>query len=326
MLSKEEESIDAQETEKFFRVFEISNKWHEMKYVKKSKFNNLSKIIAGFTQYQFLSYYFTTPPQWRLFVRRLLRQERMVPDYVMTGPPKSGSSDLVSHLMLHPNVMHPLAKETRLDVNKDWRLFYPTLKKKRKLEEKMSHPVRCGCHDPLLHNMNFMDKLYNANPNSKIIITLRDPVPRAYSDWKYQLLLRGQSLAKLPHVKDYSNYVDRALDMFPSITLDLGFGSRALQHGIYYKAVEYWIERFGKENVLVLNVADYFSSRQPTLEKIQRFLDLPVVQIPEYSKKANENPIKMPPPDQQTKTKLAEFYRPYNEKLFDLIGTEFDWQ
>jgi Sulfotransferase domain len=326
LLANKEEPIDDLQMAKYFRSFEISNEWSEIQYSEKSIFYYLPKIIAGFFEYQFLSYYFSNPPKWRMFVRKLLRKKRIVPDYVMTGPAKSGSSDLVSHLLLHPNVMHPLAKEIRVHSFKDWRNYYPTVKEKKRLEKKINHPVRCGCLEPFLHVLTGLNKLYDANPDSKIIITLRDPVARAYSHWKYEIWLGGKSFKNNSYFQSFDKYVERAIDLFPSVPMETVFGSQVLQTGIYYKAVEQWVKRFSRENVMVLDVAEYFLERQSTLEKIQRFLDLPVVHIPEYGKKANENPIELPPPDQKTKSTLAEFYKPYNQKLFDIINTDFDWQ
>jgi hypothetical protein len=174
--------------------------------------------------------------------------------------------------------------------------------------------------------MTLMNKLYQANPQSKIVITLRDPVARAYSQWKWEVFLGGESLKKNRYFETFQKYIERALDLFPSISMETKCGFPLLQTGIYHKAVEKWIERFGRENVLVMDASEYFSDRQSTLKNIQRFLDLPVVNIPEYGKKANENPIKLPPPEQEIKSTLAEFYKPYNQELFDLIGTEFNWQ
>lgn len=326
MLANRKKSKDDLELSKFFRSFELSTQYREILYSNKSRLHNLPKLIKGAIEYQFLTYYFARVPKWRLLVRKLGSKKRIVPNYVMTGPIKNGSSDLVTHLLMHPNVMHPLAKEIRALRLKDWRFYYPTVKEKQRLEEKNDHVIRCGYLEPVLNNITLMNKLYNLNPQSKVIITLRDPVARAYSHYKWEVFLGGESLKKNAHFENFNNFAERALDLFPSVYMETACGFPVLQTGIYHKAVELWINRFGRENVLVLDAADYFSNRHPMLEKIQRFLDLPVVDIPEYSKKANENPIKLPPSDQKTNSILAEFYQPYNKKLFDLIETEFDWQ
>ncbi|MFQ3244135.1 MAG: hypothetical protein ACI9SP_000762 [Arenicella sp.] len=326
MLANKKGSKDDLELAKFFRSFELSTEFRELLYSKKPIYYHLPQLIKGVIEYQFLTYYFARVPKWRLLVRKLVSKKRIVPNYVMTGPIKNGSSDLVSHLLMHPNIMHPLAKEMMSLQLKNWRAYYPTVKEKQRLEEKSDHIIRCGYLEPFLNNMTLMDKLYDLNPQSKIIITLRDPVARAYSQWKWEIFLGGEGLKKDSYFESFNNYTERALEFFPSISMKTVCGFPVLQTGIYHNAVEHWINRFGRENVLVLDVAEYFSNRQPTLEKMQRFLDLPVIHIPEYGKKANENPIQLPPPDQKTKAALAEFYRPYNQKLFDIIGTDFDWK
>nr|WP_269783521.1 sulfotransferase domain-containing protein [Marinibactrum halimedae] len=174
-----------------------------------------------------------------------------------------------------------------------------------------------------------MDTLHALNPDCKVIITLRDPVDRAYSYWKWEVFVGGKRLeqsSKGQHFRSFSDYIARALSLFPSIPMESVAGMPVLESGIYHKAVELWIERFGRDNVLVMDVADYFRERQPVLDKVQNFLELPVMEIPEYTKKANENPMKLPPPDPHTLAALAKFYQPYNQKLFELLGTKFSWQ
>lgn len=328
MLDSNEKLKADLELDKFFRVFELATEYKELRY-NGSLLRNLPRLIRGGIEYQFLPYYFGEVPEWRVKIRKLFPKERIVPDYVMTGPSKSGSSDLVSHLLTHPNIMTPLAKEIRLYANRDWRLYYPTVEEKHKLEERIVGPARCGYLEPSLSRVEIADALHRVNPDCKIVITLRDPVARAYSFWKWELFMGGNWLRQsktTPFFHDFSQYVDRAIDLFPAVLMDSITGPQVLQTGMYYKAVEYWMKCFGEENVLVLDVGEYFQDRQPVFEKIQAFLDIPVIDIPEYGKKTNENPIKLPPAKPETKAMLAEFYRPYNQKLFDLIGKEFSWQ
>jgi hypothetical protein len=329
MLSEERAlASDDIDVDKFFKAFELTTEFRKIMHSEEPLISFLPTLIKGWIEYQFLPYYFSNVPQWRLFVRKLLSKERIAPNYVMTGPGKSGSSDLVSHLLFHPNVFPPLVKEPKLHRQKNWRLCFPTKKEVQKLELEVGGSVRCGYLDPELHNLYVMNTLHALNPDCKIIITLRNPVDRAYSYWKWEVFVGGRRLKqnkRRTYFQNFSEYAERALDLFPSIPMESVSGSQVLSAGIYYKAVEQWINLFGKENVLVLDVAEYFQNRQPVFEKIQKFLRIPIIDIPEYGKKTNENPIKFPPPDKDTKSKLAKFYKPYNQKLFELIEAEFDW-
>jgi len=309
-----------------FRSFELATVYREMAHSKKSFLANLPRLIVMQLEYQFLPYYFGGVPKWRVWMRRFLSKNRVVPDYVMIGPMKSGSSDLVSHLLLHPNIMVPLAKEIDALKGKDWHAYYPRVKEKEQLERKRSGPIRCGFLEPAIHDLRLMEKLYQLNPNSKIIITLRDPVARAYSQWKWEVFLSAKSLEKRPYFQHFSIFIQRSLELFPSIAMNTVCGFPVLETGIYHKAVELWIKRFGKENVMIIDVAEYFKERQPVFKKIQEFLDLPIISIPEYDKKLNENPMKLEQPSKESKLALSEFYSPYNQRLYELLGTDFGWQ
>ena len=326
MLATDRVSIDDRKVTKFFRAFELSTEYREILYSNRSVFYRLPRMIRGAVEYQFLPYYFARAPRWRVLVRKLWSAERIAPNYVMTGPIKNGSSDLATHLLLHPDVMHPLAKEINSLRDRDWRVYYPTVREKQLRESGGEHTVRCGYLEPFLNNMKLMEKLYRLNPDSKIIITLRDPVVRAYSQWKWEIFLGGEGLTKNPTFASFDAFVQRAIELFPSCVMESACGFPVLQTGIYHQAVEQWTRRFGEDNVLILDSADYFRDRRPTLDRIQRFLDLPVVDIPEYSKKANENPVRLPPPGDRANAMLAEFYAPWNERLFRQIGVEFDWR
>lgn len=51
---------------------------------------------------------------------------RVLPDFGVNAPIKSGTSDLAVSLMLHPNVATPLVKEFWNPDPQSWRIYYPT--------------------------------------------------------------------------------------------------------------------------------------------------------------------------------------------------------
>ncbi|BCE03393.1 sulfotransferase domain-containing protein [Marinicellulosiphila megalodicopiae] len=313
-------------TKKIFRSFEIITEFRNIAHSDKNIFLNIPKIASLFFEYQFLSYYFGGVPKWRVMLRKLISKKRIVPNYVMTGPIKSGSSDLVSHLLMHPNIMSPLAKEIDSLNAKQWQSYFPTIKQKQALEAKLDSKVSCGYLEPALHDIQLINKLYDLNPNSKIVITLRDPIDRAFSQWKWEAFLTGKDYINNPSFNNFDDYIKQSISLFPSVPMQTVCGFPVMQTGIYYQAVKLWMDKFGKDNVLVLDIADYFKNRKPVLKEIQTFLDLPDFDIQEYQKIANENPLKVSPAQAETNALLSEFYRPYNKQLFDLIGKQYQWK
>lgn len=286
-----------------------------------SGFDYLSKYI----EYQFLPHYFSHVPKWRIFMRSF-STKRTLPDFCVVGPIKSGSSDLAVNIMSHPNVMPPLTKELFSADLERWRVYYPT-----KLE-KNAFAVRNGMAltpflAPYLHWMELIYNLSVECPKAKIVLTLRNPVERFYSHWKWEVFMAGkQRSTKLPFLSSYSAYVDKALSVFPESPMFTACGFEPLQTSIYYKAVEYWIERFGRDNVLVLDVQDYFSNGNNCLKKIYDFVGLPAFDAPNVIDKVNENPVIFLPAEEENVARLRDFFEPYNQRLWCLIGDEFNWK
>lgn len=301
-----------------------SYRMRELGYGTPEKYRSVWRRLAAMLEYQFLPHYFAVPPEWRLSLRRL-GGPRTLPDFCLIGPIKCGSSDLAVSLMLHPNVMTPLAKEFATSHPETWRILYPTEREKKRHAER--HGVALAPYlAPYLHSLELMDSLSRVRPNAKIVLTLRDPVVRMYSHWKWEVFLAGRSRgAALPFLSTFSAYVDKALEVYPEHIMFSSCGFPALQTSIYWKAVGYWRERFGAENVMVVDMAEYFSDRNGLLRKIQKFVGLPCADIPSAKSQVNENPISLPPADAASKAKLKAFFAPHNEKLWETIGQRFAW-
>jgi len=284
------------------------------------------RLAQRFLQYQFLTHYWASPPSWRLLARRW-GGRRTLPDFCVIGPIKSGTSDLAVGLLLHPNVMVPLVKEfSVLDVHPErWRICYPTERQRER------HAQRHGSAlspfvAPYLHSMELTYNLAKTCPNNRIVLTLREPASRVFSQWKWEVFLAGNGRAReLPFLATFRAYAEWALDVFPVCPMYTRCGFQPLQTSIYWKAVSYWIECFGRENVLVLDVGDYFRDRDSFLRTVYEFVGLPHVPMRRFDRNVNENPISVPPADAETMAMLRRFFAPYNEELWNVISTRFDW-
>lgn len=280
--------------------------------------------MAKYLEFQFLPHYFGNPPKWRMLLREI-SGKRTLPDFCVIGEVKSGTSDLAVNLLLHPNIMPPLAKEFTSINPEDWYIYYPTERQKKK------HAQRYGLalSPYLVPGLDWMEKAYNFSqiqPNTKIVLILRDPVKRFYSHWKWEVFISGKRYADtFPFLRSFAAYVDQALTLFPHGRMYTAVNSEPLRSGIYWNSINYWIEYFDHNNILVLDVADYFIDRNQFLEEIYRFVGLPDFECPPSQDKVNENPLNLPPPDDDSIQKLAEFYKPHNEKLWNLIDKKFDW-
>lgn len=273
-------------------------------------------------KFQFLPHYFSRTPKWRLWLRSF-GGLRTLPDFACIGPIKSGTSDLSTYLFQHPSIIPPLTKEIMSADTQEWLAHYPTAREKADVERETGKALS-GYFAPLLHHLPLIDGYRAARPDAKIILMLRNPVDRAYSHYKWDLFLGGKRQAKVPYYGTFADYVNTALDLFPVVPLPSRCGFQFLQTGIYVKPVELWIDRFGKGNVHILRAEDFFADTPGTVCAIHEFLGLPALK-PDIHEVVNRNPLAVPPADEEARDKLREFYRPWNEKLYALLGRDLNW-
>ncbi|MGZ8236809.1 MAG: sulfotransferase domain-containing protein [Methylobacter sp.] len=293
-------------------------------YISDDKIPSKTEYLLKWIEYQFLPHYFGYVPIWRSVIRKI-SGKRTLPDFCVVGPIKSGTSDLAVNIMLHPNVMPPLVKELLSADLEQWRMYYPTERQKNVFAARNGLALTPFLA-PYLHWMELIYNLSRERPDAKIVLTLRDPVKRFYSQWKWEVFMAGKERSnKLPFLNSFPAYVDKALSVFPEYPMFTTCGLEPLQTSIYWKAVSYWIECFGQNNVLVLDVQDYFSDSNKFLNQLYDFVELPPFEIPEFKDRVNENTIMLPPADEESIAKLRTFFEPYNQKLWHLLGKEFDW-
>lgn len=315
--------MDKKTLQSLARSYELIERRYLRRHTTDHSWRQLLGAIGEWWEYQFLPHYAGSPPLWRLTLRNLNR-DRPLPDFAVVGPIKSGSSDLVTQLLLHPCVLPPLAKEIYSSEPENWRIFYPTVKERHRIE--LQHRMAItGFLAPFLHMYWMAERFSVACPNAKVIILLRDPVMRAYSHWKWDVLLGGKAVSQLEYYSTFERFVDATLECFPDDPMDSISGFPFLESGIYTRAVQMWLSRFGPQRTLVLNVADYFHDRTQVLGRVLDFLGLPPFVIQEADKPVNRNPLKTDPMSARTRAQLAEFYAPHNQRLYDLLGMSFDW-
>lgn len=256
---------------------------------------------------QFLPHYVSSTgvPGWRLAVRRLRR--RGGPDFAAVTALKAGSSDLAARLMCHPSVIAPLAKEIVHERPEAWRPYYPTAAERQRVAAMTGRAVS-GCFGPFATWERLPEILAAFNPEARVVLLLRDPVARAFSQWKWELFLGGRAARARPDLATFERCVDIALAAFPSVPLPTYSGCGLLESGLYAPAVARWFDRFGRDRVLVLDAAAYFLDPAEILDRIQAFLDLPRHPLAGPVSWVNSNPMDVAPVSSRIRDALARFY------------------
>src|SRR5205085_4085604 len=120
---------------------------------------------------------------------------------------KSGTSDLCAYLLQHPCILPPLSKEIPSVVPETWRRYYPTVREKERAEKEHGKAIT-GYFYPALHSLPLMDNYRAARPDAKIVLLLRNPVDRAYSQYKSDLFYGSRRVKGIAYYKSFADYVN----------------------------------------------------------------------------------------------------------------------
>ncbi len=256
------------------------------------------------------------------------------PDFYLIGAQKCGTSALYDYLVQHPSIHPCITKEPRFfdkyylrGINWYRSCFPFTLKKN--IEKNLFHRkfLTGEATERYFEHPHVPERIKKVTPNSKFIALLRNPTTRAYSHYNMRYESKKEELS---FEQALNQEKERTKGEFKKMLEDENYYSKDYFHhsyldrGIYFDKLKRWMKVFPKEQFLILKSEEFFKDPNTTYNKVLKFLDLPKWQLQEY-KKIGAGVYKRPAIEPQLKQQLDEFYKPYNEKLYKLLETRFDW-
>ncbi|MZR64169.1 sulfotransferase domain-containing protein [Alcanivorax sp. DP30] len=177
------------------------------------------------------------------------------PDFICLGAPRAGTTWLFEWLNQHPDVFIP-EKEIHFYIKTQGRDFYEEkgISWYQKLFENAKASQAAGdIAAGYLRSENARDRIKLTAPNAKLIVMIRNPVERIWSDYQYRLGNRS---------------FDGSFDEF----LKNKKGIRALKDGCYAEQIKLWMSVFKKERFHFVVLDDVELDRQYEISKICRFI------------------------------------------------------
>ena len=148
-------------------------------------------------------------------------------------------------------------------------------------------------------------------PHVKLIITIRNPAERAFSDWLFRI--------RMP--------IEKPLwwkNTFQETVADLNCG--CVTHGIYVRGIQEAFGLFGRENVLVLVMERVKANLRQEYDRVCRFLDIDPAGFQQPLGHFNTNDITKKI-DSVSRERLSKFYDHHNLQLKRLLGDELpEWK
>ena len=195
----------------------------------------------------------------------------MEPNFFIVGAPKSGTTNMSYYLMQHPQVFMPENLEpyyfARLDVPQNYkREIISDEKKYLSLFKNAKNCKAVGESSPVyLYCPHSALEIKNRFPNSKLIISLRNPIEIAYSEY-FSLKFMGF---------DQNRSFDELLDSSEEqLTRNEFHIDSLLEAGFYSKHIKRFQKIFSKNQIKITIFEEYVKNTVPTINSILSFLGI----------------------------------------------------
>jgi len=279
------------------------------------------------------------------------------PRFIIIGAQKSGTTSMFEYLNQHPLIIKGKRRETHFF---DWRWqenlltvqeqyeFYTKFFEVQVLTDFPSLSTGESTPSYLLHSNIVIQRIKNICPWVKLIVMLRDPVARAYSQYQMCIDPEGTPIQKknrglskyigktfeqviqleMKELEDCGisptiSYDDFAKNFLPSRPLNHG-GHSMLARGMYAIQLIPWLESFPPDQIKIIRMEDLRENEnvQSIIDDVFNFIELPSCPV-ECTQAHNTRTY--PSISPETQQLLTEFYRPYNERLYEMLGRNMQW-
>jgi sulfotransferase family protein len=255
---------------------------------------------------------------------------RSLPQFVIVGAQKAGTTALYSYLLQHPRVAPASRKEVHfVDLNWDkgerwYRSHFPTSHELAHLSHGESAITGEASPYYLFHPCA-AERLAVTVPQARIIVLLRDPVKRAYSHYRHNVR-KGEE--QLP----FADALARELRLMPGATAQLigNAHARSLEHqlysylarGRYAEQLEPYLSAFPSEQILILSSEDLFNEPQRIYAQVLHFLGLEMWRV---DAERHYNVGHYDQSDVPQEAQLRCYFAPFNQELYSLVQRDFGW-
>lgn len=264
-------------------------------------------------------------------VGRATASRRVLPDFIIIGAQRCGTTSLFQYLCQHPEVRPSTPKEVHyfsnnyLKGNTWYRSHFPLQSQKTAVESKPDEKFVSGEATPyyLLHPLA-PRRAAETVPHARLILLLRDPVKRAYSHYYHEVNMGVEPLSFEEAVRKEE---ERLEGEFDKLTGDETYRSFNYQHfsylarGIYADQIKRWLKFYPLDSMLILNSDNLNRDPIKTFQTVTDFLGLSPWNRIDTSK---YHTTSYPPMEENIKRQLYETFKPHNQRLYDLIHVNLE--
>ena len=271
----------------------------------------------------------TTANRVLFYYRYVTWRARPLPDFIIIGAQKSGTTSLHAYLSQHPRLLKPYEKEVHFfDGGLD-----PAIDnyKKGQAWYRAHFPFRTNGDtskvfeaSPLyIFNPLVPKRMLNLIPQVKIIAILRNPTERAISHYFHEQQRGYESLPIMEALQQEEQRLQSALQ-------DMDYKNYSVIHhsyksrGQYREQLERFFEFFPRQQILILGSGEFFRDENHVLRRVTDFVGTNASFTLRDSRPRNvaRNKVQVAP---EVYDYLNHYFKPHNEALHELLGKEYEW-
>ncbi|MHA2065250.1 MAG: sulfotransferase family protein [Candidatus Thorarchaeota archaeon] len=222
-------------------------------------------------------------------------------DAVILGCKRCGTSSFYRHLAAHPDTFTLEQKELCFFApsggKPEWR---EAMKERGDLFGVDGTPTYLGSEKARVAILE------NA-PHAKFVVMMRNPVERTYSEFQMMIRAKMENRDFMDAIK--ADLLSPATGFVHIPQFDYTYSSMYVTH------IRKWLEMFPWERFMFIRSEDYYEDEQATIGKAFEFFGLEPAETEAWHWRNQ-----YPPMEDEAIELLEKFFRPHNEKLYDLLG------
>lgn len=194
-------------------------------------------------------------------------------DFIICGTQKGGTSALDAYLRGHPEICMANRKEVHFfDDDEAFRNGLPNNSSYHSFfSPQPSHKLLGEATSTYMYWRDAPRRMWQYNPNMKLIVILRNPIDRAYSHWNMERLRNADTASFWDAIQ---NEGERCRDALPNQHRVYSY----IDRGFYLEQLRRIWAYFPKKQTLVLRNEELRQYPNETLQKVYGFLGLELLQ------------------------------------------------
>ena len=248
---------------------------------------------------------------------------RPLPDFLILGAQKAGTTALYAYLRRHPQITGPSWKEVSFfdrhyARGEAWyRGNFPNALRARGLVGEASPSY-------LFHPLA-PERVAALVPEAKLVALVRNPIDRAFSHYQHEVALGREPLSfenALAAEDDRLHGEEERMLADPAYFSHAWWNYTYLARGRYAEQLERWFAAFPREQLLVLFTEELSADTPATYRRVLEFLGAPPHRLDSYPRVFERQYEPMP---LETRERLAVEFTEPNRRLYELLGRDLAW-